>query len=105
MIKVRKGTQIMTIPKGAFKTFYKGAGWVEFEEVKTPRTEKVSVQDAPETVSEAITPDTALSDTSEEVKDIKSMTNAELKAYARSKGIKTSGVSKKALIETLLESE
>lgn len=85
MITVRKGTQIMTIPKGAFKTFYKGAGWVEFKEPKSVVTESI----APET---------------DEVKDIKSMTNAELKAYARSKGIKTSGVSKKALIE-LLESE
>lgn len=105
MIKVRKGTQIMTIPKGAFKTFYKGAGWVEFEEVKTPRTEKVSVQDAPETVSEVIASDTETIPDEIVSKDIKSMTNAELKAYARSKGIKTSGVSKKALIETLLESE
>lgn len=85
MITVRKGTQIMTIPKGAFKTFYKVAGWVEFKEPKSI----APVADAPET---------------DEVKDIKSMTNAELKAYARSKGIKTSGVSKKALIE-LLESE
>lgn len=90
MITVRKGTQIMTIPKGAFKTFYKGAGWVEFKEPKSVVTESIApVADAPET---------------DEVKDIKSMTNAELKAYARSKGIKTSGVSKKALIE-LLESE
>lgn len=104
MIKVRKGTQIMTIPKGAFKTFYKGAGWVEFEEVKTPRRE-VSEASVPETVSEVIASDTETISDEIVSKDIKSMTNAELKAYARSKGIKTSGVSKKALIETLLESE
>lgn len=74
MIKVRKGTQIAEIPTGAYKAFYKAAGWKIFEEPKQ------------ETELE---------------KEIKSMTNAELKEYAKSKGIKTAGVSKKSLIEAL----
>ena len=74
MIKVRKGTQVAEIPTGAYKSFYKAAGWAILKEEK------------PETPLE---------------KEIKSMTNAELKEYAQSKGIKTAGVSKKSLIEAL----
>lgn len=72
MIKVRKGTQVAEIPAGAYKSFYKAAGWVEVKKQETPLQ-----------------------------KEIKSMSNTELKKYAQSKGIETAGVSKKSLIETL----
>ena len=77
MIKIRKGTQIIEIPTGAFKTF-KSAGWVEFKEIAQVSTRE---------------------------QEIRAMSNDELKRLAKEKGIKTAGVSKKALIETLLADE
>ena len=78
MIKIRKGTQIIEVPTGAFKSFYKTAGWTEFKEVK----QESSLE-----------------------KEIRSMSNDELKRFAKERGIKTAGISKKALIETLLADE
>lgn len=78
MLKIRKGTQIIEVPTGAFKSFYKSAGWTEFKEVKQVSTRE---------------------------QEIRAMSNDELKKLAKEKGIKTAGISKKALIETLLADE
>lgn len=74
MVKIRKGTRILSVPKSAFAEFYRSAGWEEIKPV-----------------------------VSNWEKEVKGMSNADLKKVAQDKGIKTAGVSKKALIETLIK--
>ena len=77
MIKIRKGSQILTVPQSSYKEFYRVAGWSEIEEKPTMSPWE---------------------------KKVKSSSMNELKELAREKGIDTAGVSKKTLIATLLKS-
>lgn len=74
MIKIRKGTQILTVPARSFKEFYEIAGWQQI----VPQTSSWE-------------------------KEIKGLSNAELKKLAQDRGLETAGVSKKTLVETLLK--
>lgn len=76
MIKIRKGTQILDVPVKAYKEFYAVAGWEQVKEEKT-----VSAIE----------------------RKIRSMTNKDLKELAQSKGIETAGVSKKTLVDALIQ--
>ena len=73
MIEIRRGTQILTVPTTAFEQFYKLAGWQKIEKPISSWESKV-----------------------------RSLSNSELKKLAQEKGIETAGVSKKALIELLV---
>lgn len=75
MIKVRKGTQILDIPKSTYEVFYKPAGWVQI--VKK-------------------------SEFSPWEQELRSMSLAQLKKLAKEKDIEVAGASKKSLIEVLL---
>lgn len=75
MIKIRKGTQILDIPKSTYETFYKPAGWVQI--VKKAEYSPWEAQ-------------------------LKSSSLAQLKKLAQEKGIEVAGASKKSLIEALL---
>lgn len=75
MVKIRKGTQILNVPTAAFNEFYKAAGWEKVERPVSSWENKV-----------------------------RSLSNSELRNLAQEKGIKAAGVSKKALIETLINS-
>lgn len=77
MIKIRKGTQILTVPAKAYKEFYSQAGWLEI----VPEKPKVSKWEA----------------------KIASLTNKELKQLAQERGLEVAGVSKKALTEALIK--
>jgi len=76
MIKIRRGTQILTVPTKAFKEFYQIAGWQRV--VATP---KVSSWES----------------------KLREMSNADLKKLAQERGLKVAGASKKSLIEALIE--
>lgn len=76
MIKIRRGTQILTVPAAAFKQFYQLAGWEKVEKPVSTWENKV-----------------------------RNMSNSELRNLAQEKGIKVAGVSKKALVETLVNSD
>lgn len=98
MIKIRRGTQILTVPVKAYKDFYQANGWSQIvpesqavPEVITPK--KAAVPE-PETVSQAV---------SEWEQHIKSLTNKELKQLAQERGLEIAGASKKALTEALIK--
>lgn len=74
MIKIRRGTQILTVPAKAYKEFYSQAGWSEI------------VQKASEWETK-----------------IKGLNNKELKQLAQERGLEVAGVSKKALTEALIK--
>lgn len=104
MIKIRRGTQILTVPVKAYKDFYQANGWSQIvpesqavPEVITPKKavvpERVVVPE-PETVSQAV---------SEWEQHIKSLTNKELKQLAQERGLEIAGASKKALTEALIK--
>lgn len=76
MIEIRRGTQILTVPTTAFEQFYKLAGW---QKVEKPVSSWES--------------------------EVRSLSNSELKKLAQEKGIETAGVSKKALIEALIDNQ
>ena len=74
MVKIRKGTQILSVPAKAYKEFYQANGWVEI------------VQKASEWETK-----------------IKGLNNKELKQLAQERGLEVAGVSKKALTEALIK--
>lgn len=77
MIKIRRGTQILTVPAKAYKEFYSQAGWSEI----APQKPMVSAWET----------------------KINSLTNKELKQLAQERGLEVAGVSKKALTEALIK--
>lgn len=77
MIKIRRGTQILTVPTKAYKEFYSQAGWLEI----VPEKPKVSKWEA----------------------EVAGLTNKELKQLAQERGLEVAGVSKKALTEALIK--
>lgn len=77
MIKIRKGTQILTVPVKAYKDFYQAVGWSQI----VPEKPVVSAWET----------------------KIKSLTNKELKQLAQERGLEVAGVSKKALTEALIK--
>lgn len=76
MIKIRKGTQLITIPKSCFKEFYEPNGWVQVV--------KKSEMSAWES-------------------KVRSANISELRELAQQKDIDTTGASKRTLIEALLK--
>lgn len=97
MIKIRRGTQILTVPVKAYKDFYQATGWSQI----VPEAEIVSQavpEVAPETEKVAV-PETV----SEWEQYIKGLTNKELKQLAKDRGLEIAGASKKALTEALIK--
>ena len=93
MIKIRRGTQILTVPVKAYKDFYQAVGWSQI----VPETETVS-QAVP--VPEKVVVPEAVSEWEQY---IKGLTNKELKQLAKDKGLEIAGASKKALTEALIK--
>lgn len=78
MIKIRKGSQILTVPKSSFKEFYQMNGWVQLV-----KKSEVSPYEA----------------------KVRSANVNELREMAKEKGIDTTGASKRTLIDELLKSK
>ncbi len=76
MIKIRKGTQLITIPKTSFKEFYQSNGWVQV----VKKSEMSSWESK-----------------------VRSASINELRELAKQKDIDTTGASKRTLIEALLK--
>ena len=76
MIKIRKGSQILTVPKSSFKSFYQANGWVQLV-----KKSEVSPWES----------------------KVRSANINELREMAKEKGIDTTGASKRTLIEALLK--
>lgn len=77
MIKIRRGTQILSVPVKAYKDFYQAVGWSQI----VPEKPKVSEWET----------------------KVKSLTNKELKQLAQERGLEIAGASKKALTEALIK--
>lgn len=75
MIKIRKGTQILSVPKSSFKEFYEGQGWVQ-----VVKKSEISPWEA----------------------QLRTSSLQQLKKLATEKGIEVAGASKRTLIEALL---
>jgi len=78
MIKIRKGTQILSVSKAAFKDFYQMNGWVQIV-----KKSEISPFEA----------------------KVRSANINELREMAKEKGIETAGASKRTLIEALLKNQ
>ena len=76
MIKIRKGTQILSVPKSSFKEFYQRDGWVQ-----VVKKSEVSPWES----------------------KVRSANINELREMAKEKGIDTTGASKRTLIDALLK--
>lgn len=76
MIKIRKGSQILTVPKSSFKEFYQVNGWSQLV-----KKSEVSPFEA----------------------KVRSSNINELREMAKEKGIDTTGASKRTLIDALLK--
>lgn len=76
MIKIRKGTQILTVPKSSFKEFYQRNGWVQV----IKKSEMSSWESK-----------------------VRSASINELRELAKQRDIDTTGASKRTLIEALLK--
>lgn len=76
MIKIRKGSQILTVPKSSFKDFYQINGWVQL--VKKSELSPFEAK-------------------------VRSANINELRELAKEKGIDITGASKRTLIEALLK--
>lgn len=78
MIKIRKGTQILSVPKSSFKEFYQRDGWVQ-----VVKKSEVSPWES----------------------KVRSANINELREMAKEKGIDTTGASKRTLIDALLKAQ
>lgn len=78
MIKIRKGTQILSVPKSSFKEFYQRDGWVQ-----VVKKSEVSPWES----------------------KVRSANVNELREMAKEKGIDTTGASKRTLIDALLKTQ
>lgn len=78
MIKIRKGTQILSVPKSSFKEFYQSNGWVQV----VKKSEMSSWESK-----------------------IRSASINELRELAKQKDIDTTGASKRTLIDALLKKQ
>ena len=76
MIKIRKGTQILDVPKKAFTEFYEGAGWARI----VKKSEKPSAWE----------------------QQIQTSSLQQLRKLAKEREIEIAGASKRTLIELLL---
>ena len=76
MIRIRKGSQLLSVSKAAFKDFYQMNGWVQIV-----KKSEVSPYEA----------------------KVRSANINELKEMAKEKDIDTTGASKRTLIEALLK--
>lgn len=74
MIRIRKGSQLLIVPKTSFENFYKNDGWIQVVKKSDPLLDK-----------------------------LKNSSIYQLREMAKEKGIDTAGASKKTLISALLK--
>lgn len=107
MIKIFKGDRVLEVTSGAYKAFYKAAGWSPVDETPTaaPQTPPVGVSGAVgsnPTSEDHTTPEKPQGDHTGEEETLNKMSDDELRQYASLLGIQTTGLkSRKKLMEAI----